>query len=99
MTSGPAVVRQQYGAGLRKNTPGGLGQEGKRARRENFLVPLGFSLHMCTIWNGSINPGLVNILIGLAVAQQRKDVSFRTPTASAGRRSSRSGGARSTSAT
>ncbi len=32
---------------------------------------------MRTIWNGSINFGLVNIPIGLAVAQQRKDVSFR----------------------
>jgi len=33
---------------------------------------------MRTIWNGSINFGLVNIPIGLAVAQDRKDVSFRT---------------------
>ncbi len=33
---------------------------------------------MRTIWNGSLNFGLVNIPIGLAVAQQRKDVSFRT---------------------
>jgi DNA end-binding protein Ku len=33
---------------------------------------------MRTIWNGSINFGLVNIPIGLAVAQQRKDVAFRT---------------------
>ncbi|HXV34801.1 MAG TPA: Ku protein [Gaiellaceae bacterium] len=33
---------------------------------------------MRTIWNGSINFGLVTIPIGLAVAQQRKDVSFRT---------------------
>jgi DNA end-binding protein Ku len=33
---------------------------------------------MRTIWNGSINFGLVNIPVGLAVAQQRKDVSFRT---------------------
>ncbi len=33
---------------------------------------------MRTIWNGSINIGLVNIPIGLAVAQQRKDVAFRT---------------------
>jgi DNA end-binding protein Ku len=33
---------------------------------------------MRTIWNGSINFGLVNIPIGLAVAQQRQDVSFRT---------------------
>ena len=33
---------------------------------------------MRTIWNGSINFGLVSIPIGLAVAQQRKDVSFRT---------------------
>jgi DNA end-binding protein Ku len=33
---------------------------------------------MRTIWNGSINFGLVNIPIGLAVAQQRKDTSFRT---------------------
>ena len=33
---------------------------------------------MRTIWNGSINFGLVNIPIGLAVAQQRKDTAFRT---------------------
>jgi DNA end-binding protein Ku len=33
---------------------------------------------MRTIWNGSISFGLVTIPIGLAVAQQRKDVSFRT---------------------
>ncbi|HEX2505758.1 MAG TPA: Ku protein [Gaiellaceae bacterium] len=33
---------------------------------------------MRTIWNGSINFGLVNIPIGLSVAQQRKDTSFRT---------------------
>jgi len=33
---------------------------------------------MRTIWNGSVNFGLVNIPIGLAVAQQRKDVAFRT---------------------
>jgi DNA end-binding protein Ku len=33
---------------------------------------------MRTIWNGSISFGLVNIPIGLAVATQRSDVSFRT---------------------
>jgi DNA end-binding protein Ku len=33
---------------------------------------------MRTIWNGSIAFGLVSIPIGLAVAQQRKDVAFRT---------------------
>jgi DNA end-binding protein Ku len=33
---------------------------------------------MRTIWNGSISFGLVNIPIGLAVATQRQDVSFRT---------------------
>jgi DNA end-binding protein Ku len=33
---------------------------------------------MRTIWNGSINFGLVNIPAGLAVAQQRKDIAFRT---------------------
>ncbi len=33
---------------------------------------------MRTIWNGSINFGLVNIPIGLVVAQQRQDVAFRT---------------------
>lgn len=33
---------------------------------------------MRTIWNGSISFGLVNIPVGLAVATQRKDVSFRT---------------------
>jgi len=33
---------------------------------------------MRTIWNGSINFGLVNIPVGLAVAQQRQDTAFRT---------------------
>jgi len=33
---------------------------------------------MRTIWNGSISFGLVNIPVGLAVATQRNDVSFRT---------------------
>jgi len=33
---------------------------------------------MRTIWNGSISFVLVTIPVGLAVAQQRKDVSFRT---------------------
>ena len=33
---------------------------------------------MRTIWNGSISFGLVTIPVGLSVAQQRKDVSFRT---------------------
>jgi DNA end-binding protein Ku len=33
---------------------------------------------MRTIWNGSISFGLVNIPIGLALAQQRSDISFRT---------------------
>ena len=33
---------------------------------------------MRTIWNGSINFGLVNIPIGLSVAQQRQDTAFRT---------------------
>jgi DNA end-binding protein Ku len=33
---------------------------------------------MRTIWNGSLNFGLVSIPIGLAVAQQRKDIAFRT---------------------
>jgi DNA end-binding protein Ku len=33
---------------------------------------------MRTIWNGSISFGLVNIPIGLALATQRNDVSFRT---------------------
>jgi DNA end-binding protein Ku len=33
---------------------------------------------MRTIWNGSITFGLVSIPIGLAVAQQRKDIAFRT---------------------
>lgn len=33
---------------------------------------------MRTIWNGTINFGLVSIPIGLAVAQQRQDISFRT---------------------
>jgi DNA end-binding protein Ku len=42
-------------------------------------LPLRFeSPLMRTIWNGSLNFGLVNIPIGLAVAQQRKDVAFRT---------------------
>ena len=33
---------------------------------------------MRTIWNGSLSFGLVAIPVGLAVAQQRQDVSFRT---------------------
>src|ERR1700744_6009796 len=33
---------------------------------------------MRTIWNGSICFGLVNIPVGLALATQRQDVSFRT---------------------
>src|ERR671914_492034 len=33
---------------------------------------------MRTIWNGSINFGLVSIPIGLSVATQRTDVAFRT---------------------
>jgi DNA end-binding protein Ku len=33
---------------------------------------------MRTIWNGSISFGLVNIPIGLALATQRDDISFRT---------------------
>lgn len=33
---------------------------------------------MRTIWNGSLSFGLVTIPVGLAVAQDRKDVSFRT---------------------
>src|SRR6185436_18563324 len=32
---------------------------------------------MRTIWNGSLSFGLVTIPVGLAVAQQRRDVSFR----------------------
>ena len=76
-----------------RTLPGGLGQEGGAQGGRISLVPLGFSLHMRTIWNGSINPGLVNIPIGLAVAQQRKDVSFRTLHRECGRRSSESGGA------
>jgi DNA end-binding protein Ku len=44
----------------------------------NFLVPLDFREPMRTIWNGSISFGLVNIPIGLALATQREDVSFRT---------------------
>ena len=41
---------------------------------------LGYALErrMRTIWNGSINFGLVNIPIGLSVAQQRQDIAFRT---------------------
>jgi DNA end-binding protein Ku len=33
---------------------------------------------MRTIWNGSLSFGLVTIPVGLAVAQQRRDVGFRT---------------------
>ncbi len=33
---------------------------------------------MRTIWNGSLSFGLVTIPVGLAVAQQRQDVAFRT---------------------
>ena len=41
-------------------------------------VPLDYPETMRTIWNGSINFGLVNIPIGLSVAQQRQDTAFRT---------------------
>src|SRR5262249_9171341 len=40
------------------------------------LTKLGFLMR--TIWNGSISFGLVNIPVGLALATQRQDVSFRT---------------------
>src|ERR1700739_2465594 len=40
------------------------------------LTKLG--LLMRTIWNGSISFGLVNIPVGLALATQRQDGSFRT---------------------
>src|SRR3972149_12125342 len=33
---------------------------------------------MRTIWNGSLSSGLVTIPVGLAVAQQRYDVAFRS---------------------
>ena len=39
---------------------------------------LEFAFPMRTIWNGSISFGLVNIPVGLALATQRQDVSFRT---------------------
>jgi DNA end-binding protein Ku len=54
--------------------------EGNRPRTQNLCgLPLRLeSRPMRTIWNGSLNFGLVNIPIGLAVAQQRKDIAFRT---------------------
>ena len=42
------------------------------------MVPLHWLVLMRTIWNGSLSFGLVNIPIGLALATQRSDVSFRT---------------------
>jgi DNA end-binding protein Ku len=53
-------------------------REGKRRGAENRNGPLHFRERMRTIWNGSISFGLVNIPIGLALATQRSDVSFRT---------------------
>ncbi len=46
--------------------------------RRNVSAPVRSGLPMRTIWNGSLTFGLVSIPIGLAVAQQRKDVAFRT---------------------
>src|SRR5262249_54249341 len=52
--------------------------KGSRCGRRKPLVPLHFENFMRTIWNGSISFGLVNIPVGLALATQRNDVSFRT---------------------
>ena len=41
-------------------------------------MPATLFFPMRTIWNGSLSFGLVTIPVGLAVAQQRKDVAFRT---------------------
>ena len=46
--------------------------------RRRKPVRLEFAFPMRTIWNGSISFGLVNIPVGLALATQRQDVSFRT---------------------
>ncbi len=56
------------------------GEEGKwlSTRKWFRLATLSFSTTMRTIWNGSLSFGLVTIPVGLAVAQQRQDVSFRT---------------------
>ena len=63
---------------LRRPPP--LAREARRSaeRFRSATLPVPSKAAMRTIWNGSINFGLVNIPIGLAVAQQRKDVSFRT---------------------
>ena len=66
--------------------------------REKSLVLLGFH-SMRTIWNGSINFGLVNIPIGLAVRSSARTCRSGPCTGSAARPSSRSAGAPSTSAT
>src|SRR5215475_8214588 len=47
-------------------------------KREFGRSPTKLGFLMRTIWNGSISFGLVNIPVGLALATQRKDVSFRT---------------------
>src|SRR5919112_4226788 len=52
---------------------------GRLAPRKKSPGPSTIRGHpMRTIWNGSISFGLVNIPIGLALATQRDDVSFRT---------------------
>src|SRR5215467_4386066 len=47
-------------------------------KREFGQSPTKLGTLMRTIWNGSISFGLVNIPVGLALATQRQDVSFRT---------------------
>ena len=63
---------------LRREAARRKGVAGKAALAQNSAVLSLVSLLMRTIWNGSLNFGLVNIPIGLAVAQQRKDIAFRT---------------------
>src|SRR6478735_6567767 len=71
------VGRARRGGG-RRHIPNRTQEEARRRGRK-ALVPLQFgTLLMRTIWNGSISFGLVNIPIGLALATQRTDVSFRT---------------------
>src|SRR6185503_8435764 len=52
--------------------------EGKRSLTRTVKRPATLTSPMRTIWNGSLSFGLVTIPVGLAVAQQRRDVSFRT---------------------
>ncbi len=52
--------------------------EGNPPSTMKFSAQLATLKPMRSIWNGSLSFGLVTIPVGLAVAQQRQDVSFRT---------------------